>query len=395
MTFEEINSRIYKALIALLVISFPYHIRISAALTLLLATSWLFKVGYKGLVDALKNKVVIIFLLLFITSIISLSYSENKDLYHLDKKLSLLAFPLILFRNGLSQQQLRSLFWLFIISCAIASIYSLFNVIVYQPELWKSPTEITTEALDISHVYFGLYLSFAIVLLIYLLVMNSPKRLYVSIVVFLFIALFLLMMFITGGKMAIISFFILAIISGIIVMMRTKRWLVGFGILIGTIVVVGLVFVGSEDVRLRFSNLFNKQHYYVGDNSWTNIGVRLTAFNCARDVFVRSPLIGTGLGDVQDDLNNCYKENGFLTVLDMNAHNQYVQTSLGSGVIGLLCLLFVFGYPSIRAFREENYLYLCFIFLFAMCCLTESMLERQQGVMFYAFFNSLLFSKPS
>lgn len=391
MTFGTINTYVYKILIALLVISFPYHIRVSAVLTLLLATSWIFKVGYKGLVDALKNKVVIIFILLFIISVISLSYSEDKDLYHIDKKLSLLAFSLILFRNGLSNQQLRLIFWLFILSCGIASIYSLFNVIVRQPELWRARTEITTEALDISHVYFGLYLSFAIVLLVYLLMTDSVKRIYVSIIIFLLVALFLFIMFLIGGKMAIISLFLLAIITGIIIIVRTRRRIVGWGILTSTIVIICLVFVGSDNVRSRFSNLFNKEHYYIGDNSWTNIGVRLTAFNCACEVFANSSLIGTGLGDVQHDLNNCYKENGFLTVIDTNAHNQYIQTSLGSGVIGLLCLLFVLGYPSINAFREKNYLYLCFIFLFAMCCLTESLLERQQGVMFYAFFNAILF----
>jgi hypothetical protein len=47
--------------------------------------------------------------------------------------------------------------------------------------------------------------------------------------------------------------------------------------------------------------------------------------------------------------------------------------------------------PAVAAFRRKDYIYFFFIILFSMNILVESMFENQAGVVFYAFFNSLLF----
>ncbi len=384
------SNHLFSSLIILLVFSFPYSIRISAMITVLLVISWLFTAFYKGsgkLVEGVKDKYAIVFLLLFVMSILSLLNSEDKGLFHIEKKLSLLIFPLILVNYKISENMLRTTFWYFISSCAIASVYSLVNAI-FKPELFG--VEMTNEAIGISHVYFGLYLSFAIVLLIYLLVTDLNHKV-ISFVIVLLIVFFLIVMFILSGKMSIISLFLLAFVAGVVVTVLTRRWLRGFVLLCCPLVILIAVFASSSTVRSRFSYLFNKEHHFVGDNAWSSIGVRFTAYKCAREVFAATPILGTGLGDVQHDLNRCYENYNFLTVIDTNAHNQYIQILLGSGVIGLFCFLFVLVYPVVHAIRQKNYLYVCFIFLFTLCCLTESLLERQQGVMFYGFFNMILF----
>jgi len=49
------------------------------------------------------------------------------------------------------------------------------------------------------------------------------------------------------------------------------------------------------------------------------------------------------------------------------------------------------AWPALIAFKRKDYIYFFFILLFAMSILTESMFENQAGVVFYAFFNALLF----
>ena len=210
MNFRSINTFVFKILIVLLIISFPYNIRISAMLTVLMVISWIFTAFYEGsrkLVDGLKDKYAIVFLLLFVMSILSLLYSEEKGFFHIEKKLSLFIFPLILVNYKISEKVLRATFWFFISSCAIASGYSLVNAI-FKPELFGE--EMTNKAIGISHVYFGLYLSFAIVLLIYLLVTDLNHK-FISFVISLLIVFFLIVMFILSGKMSIISLFLLAL----------------------------------------------------------------------------------------------------------------------------------------------------------------------------------------
>ncbi|MCX8491977.1 MAG: O-antigen ligase family protein, partial [Cyclobacteriaceae bacterium] len=102
-----------------------------------------------------------------------------------------------------------------------------------------------------------------------------------------------------------------------------------------------------------------------------------------------------GVGDVQNKLQEVYKRY-FLKYSYMekfNAHNEYVQTLLGLGFVGLIILLFTLAFPFYLAYKKQEIIYILFIALFAYCCITESMLHVQKGIVFYAFFNSLFLSQ--
>ncbi len=73
----------------------------------------------------------------------------------------------------------------------------------------------------------------------------------------------------------------------------------------------------------------------------------------------------------------------------MHAHNIFTKFCKG-GIIGLLILLgFVFA--IFEAVKSMNTLYLLFIFVFILSGLTESFLLLNTGVLFFAFFNTILF----
>jgi O-antigen ligase len=102
-------------------------------------------------------------------------------------------------------------------------------------------------------------------------------------------------------------------------------------------------------------------------------------------------LYGLGTGGVQAQLQACYAGKGFVyeKSLQLNAHNEYLQTTLRHGIIGLLLLIGVLILPLYRSLAQRQYLYAAFLLLCAFAFLTESMLSRQAGVIFFAFFNSL------
>jgi O-antigen ligase len=145
-----------------------------------------------------------------------------------------------------------------------------------------------------------------------------------------------------------------------------------------------------ENIKNRFTALLNPDNYEVSDNYWNSIGSRVTALKCTFEIFERSPLIGTGIGDLQNDLDVCNDASDFQTLKGMNPHNQFFQFLVGTGLTGMLYFIFLLAYLFVRTLKQKNSLYFYFICLFTLCCFTESLLERQYGIMFFSFFHSLL-----
>jgi O-antigen ligase len=107
------------------------------------------------------------------------------------------------------------------------------------------------------------------------------------------------------------------------------------------------------------------------------------------------PWIGVGTGDHQSELDKKFIEyNYFEGVGLFNMHNQYLQTLLTHGVVGLLILLSILFRQFRKAVLNRDSLYLSFLTLFSLGCLTESMLNRNKGFIFFVLF-SFIFYKSS
>lgn len=78
-----------------------------------------------------------------------------------------------------------------------------------------------------------------------------------------------------------------------------------------------------------------------------------------------------------------------------NAHNQYYDTLIAAGWIGLAALLLYFLLPLWKMYRrrECDPLMLYFLFILAFNALFESVFERQLGVLFFLFFFFLFYRK--
>jgi len=73
-----------------------------------------------------------------------------------------------------------------------------------------------------------------------------------------------------------------------------------------------------------------------------------------------------------------------------NFHNQYLQIFGTIGVFGFLLLVWLLASPFFKSLKDKDYLLASFLFIVGFSLLTESMLERQAGVAFIAFFYILL-----
>ena len=96
--------------------------------------------------------------------------------------------------------------------------------------------------------------------------------------------------------------------------------------------------------------------------------------------------------DVKEYLNE-YRIIKYCIKHELNAHNQFSDTIIAVGVIGLILLLSFFIYPIILWIKNKNFdiVFFSLLLIIAFNSLFESVLERQMGIMFFVFFYFLLF----
>jgi O-antigen ligase len=123
----------------------------------------------------------------------------------------------------------------------------------------------------------------------------------------------------------------------------------------------------------------------------TSSEVRLLTWGTAWEIFQRAPMLGTGTGDIKNELVAAYVDKGYSGAAEkqLNAHDQYLQSAACLGVAGLLALLGMVLAPFLRSVAREV-LVLVFFALNALNWLVESMLEVQAGVVFFAVFAVVL-----
>jgi O-antigen ligase len=101
-------------------------------------------------------------------------------------------------------------------------------------------------------------------------------------------------------------------------------------------------------------------------------------------------MLGHGTGDVRDVLVEKYTEHNLISALEhqYNAHNQFFQILISSGIIGLLLFLLSTYFGA-----KSNPLLLQFIVITFIFMSVESILENQAGTIFFGLFFSLLSQK--
>ena len=139
--------------------------------------------------------------------------------------------------------------------------------------------------------------------------------------------------------------------------------------------------------------MFENTKTEITDKSTTgSTQIRKIAWEAAITKIKEKPLIGHGSGDVKDQLMSYYKENGYTGAYEkkMNAHNQFLQTTIGIGIVGLTSLLSLFGLLIYYARKNNDIVLGFFTLIFVLASLTESVFEVQAGVVFFNFMVMIL-----
>lgn len=120
--------------------------------------------------------------------------------------------------------------------------------------------------------------------------------------------------------------------------------------------------------------------------------VRMMAWKIALEAIGENLPIGTGTGDIKDVLISKYRMRNadVLLRVEVNPHNQYLQTSLALGLPGLLLLCLILWNILRSYIKSGNLLIGCFGLIIGVNAMVESILEVQAGVIFFSFMYSVL-----
>jgi O-antigen ligase len=112
---------------------------------------------------------------------------------------------------------------------------------------------------------------------------------------------------------------------------------------------------------------------------------RLIMWRVTAELIAEHPF-GVGTGNVDEYLDARLEARGFhkLVEMDLNPHNQFLQTALEIGIAGMLILVALFIAGIVYAIRCRSVLLFVLVGGLAFNSLFESMFQRQSGIVFYS-----------
>lgn len=145
-------------------------------------------------------------------------------------------------------------------------------------------------------------------------------------------------------------------------------------------------------LRTRFVEEFKATEIAPPVGLATNsLNLRVGIYLCSWDVISQNWLIGTGIGDAQHALDDCYNSYSTNAYKERvyNTHNNYLGIAVSTGMIGLALFLFMLLFHLTRSIAYENLLFLLFLVFVMTVFMAENILSRNHGVVFYSLFCSL------
>ena len=315
---------------------------------------------------------------------------------HLETKLSLLLFPIIiLLGSELKKDFIYEILRTFIIGCSlsvlICLIHSTYDFIIY-----RDSNYFFYKKLSFMHhpSYYAMYLNFAIGL-IYLNMISLKTKLKIenkwSWTLIISFSLFIILISSRTGWIS--NFIVNSVFIVILIKMKflnRKHLITGFVMLF----TLGCLMSLSTSLKNRFNEIIKHTIYAKEQSSYpSSTSTRIKAWESAGELIQKNWLFGLGTGSGSIELNKTYDLKGYFSLKkkNTNTHNQYLQYLLDHGLTGFIFLLFFTIVLFILSFKDKHFLYALLIFILMINFMTESILETQSGIVFFALFNTFFF----
>lgn len=365
---------------------------------------WLYFRDYKNLAQQIARPQILWPVLLYIIVFVGCFFSNNsrEAISSLSTKLPLLLFPAIVSTSSIvDKKMIKQAGNLIIIavsvSLAIAIGYALTDIYVtgvnkvqvgeaiYYKWQWYG----LTRNFDNWHpTYVAVGVNIALALLLYNLFNAenhlSIQKILTSTALFVFLTISLVLL---NAMIGLIGYFSVLVYSGLQLLKHIHVRPLHRLLLLLCSLVLALLFFFINPLQIKKLNDLKNGGFKITDVQGERnlLTMRMAKWDAYVAVIADHWLLGTTEGDIKDVRNRIYLEKGYndLHHYGYNAHNQYVENFAMYGVAGFVLLLLMMLHPLVNAGYHPYYI--PFIFIVAITFLTESLLQRQQGILLYMF----------
>ncbi len=389
------STSLKKWLLLISVFCFSFNLLVSIVCWVLIGLISLFLKDHRSLmINQFKSENYLWLLpALYVMHLLGVLWTSNYSQAGLDLqiKLTFLLLPIILSSFQIDDAFINKIRRYFIGGVLVSCIYLLaiaFNSYFHSRQL--SVFFYSELSSHLMHpTYFSLYLNAALIFVFHEMILSNHRRtIWMGAA---FMILFFSMIILLSARTAEATAFISILVM--IVLYWKKKGSYRF---IYPLLFVFAVSASLQVLMLKYSNRFTQVEVAVQNNeapttaSYNSTTGRVEIWKEAISLLPEYWLLGTGTGDVKDVLNQEYHKHDFAYGYEksLNAHNQYLQSFLALGIIGLLLFVLTIKIPWIMR-NSYHPLLLMMLFIFALNCLTESMLEAQRGAIFFALIISL------
>ena len=369
--------------------------------------------------------------LFYLGVIISILYSLDKrlGLKEIEKGLSIIILPFVIFYFApiLDKKKLKGLAFTFVTTMFFFVVY-IYNFFIYKLSSVKkfafegkgyleklysvfvTPfSSITNNAINVINeppifffhkAYLSLFLILTIVFVFYYLILKNKLVIYkfIGVILILFFSLVILHWF-SIPNLIMLIILIIVFINKLIKKNNNKIYVA----LVVLVVSIGLYNLPSTQIviqnnqsiqrNIKGVKVFLNSPFHKKDKKQRS-GSRAAINECSIELTKDSFLFGYGVGSVKQQLLDCYSRKNFNvgTLYKLNSHNYYFHLLLTGGILVLLAFLFLLGNNLVISIKNKDFLYCLFLLMLIINLLSENLLFRIHGVLFFSIFNSILYT---
>ena len=387
--------------------------RWSGMSVIIITLLWLIEGDFRLKLTRLKsNPVLIAFILLFLLYPISLLYTEHQlnGLFNVEKHLAFLFLPLVIFTSELNEKNVRYAMNAFIYTgtflmffCILVAMHDYLVTGNIEVQIGQNISNKflyygLVRAIPGWHpIYIAMIMNLSVIFYLNKIVKNwknipiSYKVLLGSAILFSVISILLL-----NALSGILTLIFIGILSMIYFILKVgkKRLLIA-----GLILVAGssaAILSFNRPFREKISAVFTDKLEPTDDAGKRNaLSIRLAKWDAGLLVVRENPLFGVGPGDAKYELYKAYQKKKYLYLAEMqyNAHNQYFEFLIAFGLVGFSIYLFIIFHCGVIAVRRRDLLLMSCIIILILAGFSESILDRQQGVLFFSFLVPLILKR--
>ena len=207
-------------------------------------------------------------------------------------------------------------------------------------------------------------------------------------VVALTIILLSLFMFHLLSRNAIIYY----VLASVVFLVYYKKW----KLFIGGFSMVIILAVLAYNVKHNYlrDRIFNNLNFFEKETQFSKKDDRFDRLSASYEIFTKRPIIGYGTAAESKHRREVFKRNKDTIGYErnFNAHNRFFEYLSTYGVIGGISFIVFFAFLFFKSFKLKNGFFVYTVSGLFFACLTESVFERSQGVVYTALIIALMLS---